>query len=50
MFKKVLFLLAVLALVRTSAAQYPTPTEGDWVVKDFRFRSGEILRNSARIT
>ena len=43
MFKKVLFLLAVLGLARTSAAQYPTPTEGDWVVKDFRFRSGEIL-------
>jgi len=43
MFKKVLFPLAVLALVRISAAQYPTPTEGDWVVKDFRFRSGEIL-------
>jgi homoserine O-acetyltransferase len=43
MFKKVLFLLAVFALARTSAAQYPAPTEGDWVVKDFRFRSGESL-------
>jgi homoserine O-acetyltransferase len=43
MFKKVWFLLAVLALARTSAAQYPAPTEGDWVVKDFRFRSGESL-------
>jgi homoserine O-acetyltransferase len=43
MFKKILFLLAVLALARTSAAQYPAPTEGNWVVKDFRFRSGEIL-------
>jgi homoserine O-acetyltransferase/O-succinyltransferase len=41
--KKLLFLLAVLVLARTSVAQYPAPTEGDWVAKDFRFRSGEIL-------
>jgi len=37
-----LFALA-LALGRPSAAQTPTPTEGDFVVKDFRFASGETL-------
>jgi homoserine O-acetyltransferase len=43
MFKKILFLLALFALARISAAQYPAPTEADWVVRDFRFRSGKIL-------
>jgi len=43
MSKKVWFLLALFALARTSAAQYPVPTEGNWVAKDFQFRSGEIL-------
>ena len=27
----------------TSAANYPTPVEGDWVVRDFRFHTGEVL-------
>ena len=27
----------------TRQANYPTPVEGDYVVKDFRFRSGEVL-------
>src|SRR5215831_16701814 len=31
------FLLAVLVLARTSADQYPAPTERDWFVKDFWF-------------
>jgi homoserine O-acetyltransferase len=26
-----------------SAAEYPAPVEGDYVIKDFRFKSGEIL-------
>ena len=34
--------LIVLTAVGT-AAEYPTPAEGDWVVKDFRFQSGEVL-------
>ncbi len=25
------------------AADYPTPKEGDWVVRDFRFHTGEVL-------
>src|SRR5660397_92116 len=25
------------------AADYPAPKEGDWVVRDFRFHSGEVL-------
>ncbi|GAA4030281.1 alpha/beta fold hydrolase [Actimicrobium antarcticum] len=25
------------------AADFPAPTEGDWIVRDFRFRSGEVL-------
>jgi homoserine O-acetyltransferase/O-succinyltransferase len=41
--KKLLILAAVLALGRTSAAQYPTPVQGDVVLKDFNFRSGETL-------
>ena len=25
------------------AADYPAPKEGDWVVRDFRFHTGEVL-------
>jgi homoserine O-acetyltransferase len=25
------------------AAEYSTPNEGDWVVRDFRFHTGEVL-------
>ena len=36
-----------LALVLTAlpgvAADYPAPTEGDWIVRDFRFHTGEVL-------
>src|SRR5260221_12454378 len=37
--------IAVLALVAgtSSAADYPTPQEGSWVVRDFRFHTGEVL-------
>jgi homoserine O-acetyltransferase len=33
----------LLALGGVCAAQYPTPTQGDFVLKDFRFTSGELL-------
>jgi homoserine O-acetyltransferase/O-succinyltransferase len=33
------FLLAASAW----SADYPTPVEGDWVVRDFRFHTGEVL-------
>jgi homoserine O-acetyltransferase len=44
MFRKSLHvLLVLLALGWVCAAQYPTPTQGDFVLKDFRFTSGELL-------
>ena len=43
MWKSLSFLLLSFAFVRPSAAQVPTTTEGDFVVKDFRFASGEVL-------
>jgi len=43
MLKRVLILSAALAFARSSAAQYPTPAPGDFVLKDFTFRSGEKL-------
>src|SRR2546429_9743169 len=32
-----------LTAVPSSAADYPAPKEGDWVVRDFRFHTGEVL-------
>ena len=43
MLQRLLILLAALAFVRPGAAQYPTPAPGDFVLKDFTFRSGEKL-------
>lgn len=44
MFKKLLLVpLVLLALDGICTAQYPAPTEGDFVIKDFRFTSGEVL-------
>ena len=44
MFKKLLLVpLVLLALGGICAAQYPVSTEGDFVIKDFRFTSGEML-------
>ena len=44
MSKKLLLVpLVLLALGGVCAAQYPAPTEGDFVIKDFRFTSGETL-------
>jgi homoserine O-acetyltransferase len=36
-------LISLLIAVAGSAAEYPTPNEGDWVVRDFRFHTGEVL-------
>ena len=36
-------LIVVLATLPGLAAEYPTPTEGTWVVRDFRFHTGEVL-------
>ena len=38
----VVLLLALTALV-AFAADYPAPKEGDWIVRDFRFHTGEVL-------
>jgi homoserine O-acetyltransferase len=35
--------LAFALTASAAAADYPMPKEGDWVVRDFRFRSGEVL-------
>src|SRR6478752_7408872 len=44
MFKKLLLVaLGLLAFGGICAAQYPVSTEGDFVIKDFRFTSGEML-------
>jgi homoserine O-acetyltransferase len=37
------FVLLVLIFARTSGAQYPTPTEGDFILRNFLFTSGESL-------
>jgi homoserine O-acetyltransferase/O-succinyltransferase len=36
-------LICLLFAVAVSAAEYPTPKEGDWLVRDFRFHTGEVL-------
>jgi homoserine O-acetyltransferase len=36
-------LIVTLATLPGLAAEYPTPTEGTWVVRDFRFHTGEVL-------
>src|SRR5215831_20209090 len=38
-----LFLACVSAAIVASAADYPAPTEGDFTIRDFKFRSGETL-------
>jgi len=43
MVRKRLFLLVLLAFARVGAAQYPEPTESNFILKEFRFRSGEML-------
>src|SRR5438034_645239 len=37
------FLLSILAARFAFAADYPTPTEGDYTIRDFKFTSGEAL-------
>src|SRR4030095_6167265 len=38
-----LFLATALAAIVGSAADYPTPTEADFTIRDFKFQSGETL-------
>ena len=37
------FLLSILAASLASAAKYPAPTEGDFIIRDFKFTSGQTL-------
>lgn len=41
--KRLLLLLALFAVTLGLAADYPAPTEGDFVLRDFVFKSGETL-------
>ena len=41
--KRIPLLLALFAATLAFAADYPAPTEGDFTLKDFKFRSGETL-------
>ncbi|MFO1253788.1 MAG: alpha/beta fold hydrolase [Inhella sp.] len=45
LFKRLLFVLLTLGLLssRVWAADYPTPVEGDFIARNFRFSSGEVL-------
>lgn len=36
-------LFSVVATLSAVAAEFPAPREGDWIAKDFRFHSGEVL-------
>ena len=39
-----LLLITTLASPETGLAQgYPAPKEGDWIAKDFRFHTGEVM-------
>ena len=35
--------LSLIAPAAAAAADYPAPREGDWVARDFRFHTGEVL-------
>jgi homoserine O-acetyltransferase len=41
--RRVVVALVVLPLTGLLAAEYPAPVEGDYVIRDFRFASGEAL-------
>ena len=43
MLRKLSVLLVALVCARASAAQNPTPVQGDFVLKNFQFTSGEML-------
>jgi homoserine O-acetyltransferase len=43
MMRTLSFLLVAFTFVGAASAQVPTPTQGDFVLKDFHFGSGEVL-------
>ena len=36
-------LVSLVGLGVAAAADYPPPNEGDWVARDFRFHTGEVM-------
>ena len=42
-FKSSLWTVFVLASFAASAADYPAPKQGDWVARDFKFHTGEVM-------
>jgi len=36
-------LVFVLASFSAAAADYPAPKQGDWVARDFKFHTGEVM-------
>ena len=41
--KTLISLLLTLAAFTVTAQNYPAPQEGTWVVRDFKFHTGEVL-------
>src|SRR4051812_21266347 len=41
--RRLLAVLAILFAIPAVAADYPKPQEGDWVARDFRFHTGEVM-------
>jgi homoserine O-acetyltransferase len=41
--RTVLFALVTLTSFSASAADYPTPKQADWIAKDFKFHTGEMM-------
>ncbi|MGA7580856.1 MAG: alpha/beta fold hydrolase [Pseudolabrys sp.] len=42
-FKAIGVLALVLLSVPAAAAEYPTPKRGDWIARDFKFHTGEVM-------
>ena len=41
--RRILAILAILIAAPAVAADYPKPQEGDWVARDFKFHTGEVM-------
>src|SRR6188768_2365005 len=41
--RRLLAVLAILLAAPAAAADYPKPQEADWIAKDFRFHTGEVI-------
>ena len=43
MMRRLLAVLAILLSAPAVAADYPKPQEGDWIARDFKFHTGEVM-------